>query len=239
MEIDSKPIEIDELQRVVDRLTMEELALDGQGDAASKERLERLRATKADRQEQLNALVARWEQEKSGLNKVGELKKRLDELEGQLERAERDHDLEAAARLRHGEIPAIREQLEEASNAARSAQSDGTGAAGIPATAPMVKDEVGPDDVADVVSSWTGIPAGRLLEGETAKLLRMKEELGRRVIGQAQAVQAVSDAVRRPARACPTRTGPPARSCSSGRPAWARPSWPRRWPSSCSTTSGP
>ena len=135
---------------------MEELALDGQGDAASKERLERIRATKADRQEQLNALVARWEQEKGGLNKVGELKKRLDELDGQLERAERDHDLEAAARLRHGEIPAVREQLEEASNAARSAQMDGAAAAGIPATAPMVKDEVGPDDVADVVSSWTG-----------------------------------------------------------------------------------
>jgi ATP-dependent Clp protease ATP-binding subunit ClpB len=176
---------------------MEELALANQEDAASKDRLERLRATMADRQEQLNALVGRWEQEKSGLNKVGELKKRLDELEGQLERAERDHDLEAAARLRHGEIPAVREQVEEASNAARSAQNDGTGAAGIPATAPMVKDEVGPDDVADVVSSWTGIPAGRLLEGETAKLLRMESELGHRVVGQAQAVQVVSDAVRR------------------------------------------
>ena len=178
MEIDSQPVEIDELRRAVDRLKMEELALANQEDAASKDRLERLRATMADRQEQLNALVGRWEQEKSGLNKVGELKKRLDELEGQLERAERDHDLEAAARLRHGEIPAVREQVEEASNAARSAQNDGTGTAGIPATAPMVKDEVGPDDVADVVSSWTGIPAGRLLEGETAKLLRMEEELG-------------------------------------------------------------
>ena len=197
MEIDSQPVEIDELRRAVDRLKMEELALENQEDAASKDRLERLRATMADRQEQLNALVARWEQEKGGLNKVGELKKRLDELDGQLERAERDHDLEAAARLRHGEIPAVREQLEEASNAARSAQMDGTGAAGIPATAPMVKDEVGPDDVADVVSSWTGIPAGRLLEGETAKLLRMEEELGHRVVGQARAVQAVSDAVRR------------------------------------------
>src|ERR1700761_200869 len=197
MEIDSQPVEIDELRRAVDRLKMEERALETQEDAASKARLERLRATMADRQEQLNALVARWEQEKGGLNKVGELKKRLDELDGQLERAERDHDLEAAARLRHGEIPAVREQLEEASNAARSAQMDGTGAAGIPATAPMVKDEVGPDDVADVVSSWTGIPAGRLLEGETAKLLRMESELGKRVIGQARAVQAVSDAVRR------------------------------------------
>jgi ATP-dependent Clp protease ATP-binding subunit ClpB len=197
MEIDSSPVEIDELRRAVDRLKMEELALENQEDAASKDRLERLRATMADRQEQLNALVARWEQEKGGLNKVGELKKRLDELEGQLERAERDHDLEAAARLRHGEIPAIREELSEASTAARSSQNDGSGAAGSSATAPMVKDEVGPDDVADVVSSWTGIPAGRLLEGETAKLLRMESELGKRVIGQARAVQAVSDAVRR------------------------------------------
>ncbi|HET9967910.1 MAG TPA: ATP-dependent chaperone ClpB [Streptosporangiaceae bacterium] len=197
MEIDSQPVEIDELRRAVDRLKMEELALANQEDAASKDRLERLRATMADRQEQLNALVARWEQEKSGLNKVGELKKRLDELEGQRERAQRDGEWETASRIEYGEIPTVKKQLEEASNAARSAQNDGSGAAGIPATAPMVKDEVGPDDVADVVSSWTGIPAGRLLEGETAKLLRMEEELGRRVVGQAQAVQAVSDAVRR------------------------------------------
>jgi ATP-dependent Clp protease ATP-binding subunit ClpB len=197
MEIDSQPVEIDELRRAVDRLKMEELALANQEDAASKDRLERLRATMADRQEQLNALVARWEQEKSGLNKVGELKKRLDDLEGQAERAQRDGDYEAASRLLYGEIPAVKEQLAEASNAARSAQSDGAGAGSIPATAPMVKEEVGPDDVADVVSSWTGIPAGRLLEGETAKLLRMEAELGRRVIGQARAVQAVSDAVRR------------------------------------------
>src|ERR1035438_4840693 len=152
---------------------MEELALANQEDAASKDRLERLRAIMADRQEQLDALVARWEQEKSGLNKVGELKKRLDDLQGQAERAQRDGDYEAASRLLYGEIPAVKEQLEEAAGTtARSAQSGGTGAAGSPAAAPMVKEEVGPDDVADVVSSWTGIPAGRLLEGETAKLER-------------------------------------------------------------------
>jgi ATP-dependent Clp protease ATP-binding subunit ClpB len=197
MEIDSQPVEIDELRRAVDRLTMEELALDGQQDVASKERLHRIKATKADRQEQLNALVARWEQEKGGLNKVGELKKRLDDLEGQAERAQRDGDYEAASRLLYGEIPGVKEELAEASKAARSVSADGTGSDGIPATAPMVKEEVGPDDVADVVSSWTGIPAGRLLEGETAKLLRMEAEIGRRVIGQARAVQAVSDAVRR------------------------------------------
>ncbi len=198
MEIDSQPVEIDELRRAVDRMTMEELALAGQEDAASKERLERLRATKADRQEQLDVLLARWEQEKSGLNKVGELKKRIDDLEGQAERAQRDGDYETASRLLYAEIPALKEQLAAASTAARSASNeDRSGADGIPATAPMVKEEVGPDDVADVVSSWTGIPAGRLLEGETAKLLRMETELGHRVIGQARAVQAVSDAVRR------------------------------------------
>jgi len=198
MEIDSQPVEIDELRRAVDRMKMEELALANQGDLASKERLERLRETMADRQEQLDALVARWEQEKSGLNKVGELKMRLDDLVSQLQRAERDHDLETAAKLRHGEIPAVEEQLAQASTTARSAESeDGSGADGTSGTAPMVKDEVGPDDIADVVSSWTGIPAGRLLEGETAKLLRMEEELGKRVVGQARAVRAVSDAVRR------------------------------------------
>src|SRR5580658_1915270 len=198
MEIDSQPVEIDELRRAVDRMKMEELALANQEDPASKERLERLRATMADRQEQLDALVARWEQEKSGLNKVGELKKRLDDLKGQAERAWRDGDYETASRLLYGEIPAVKEQLARASTTARSAESeDGSGTAGTSATAPMVKEEVGPDDVADVVSAWTGIPAGRLLEGETAKLLRMEDELGKRVIGQARAVRAVSDAVRR------------------------------------------
>jgi ATP-dependent Clp protease ATP-binding subunit ClpB len=195
MEIDSQPVEIDELRRAVDRMTMEELALANQEDPASKERLERLRASMADRQEQLNALVARWEQEKAGLNKVGELKKRLDDLEGQAERAQRDGDYETASRLLYGEIPTLKEQLAQASTTARSDTSDTEGTAA--AEAPMVKEEVGPDDVADVVSSWTGIPAGRLLEGETAKLLRMEDELGKRVIGQARAVQAVSDAVRR------------------------------------------
>jgi ATP-dependent Clp protease ATP-binding subunit ClpB len=198
MEIDSRPVEIDELQRAVDRMKMQEMALEREADPASKERLERLRADLADTQEQLTALIARWDREKAGLNKVGELKKRLDDLQGQAERAQRDGDYETASRLLYGEIPAVKEELAEASTTARSASSeDGTGAAGIPATAPMVKEEVGPDDVADVVSSWTGIPAGRLLEGETAKLLRMEEELGKRVIGQTRAVRAVSDAVRR------------------------------------------
>src|SRR5579864_2904853 len=198
MEIDSQPVEIDELQRAVDRLTMEELSLEKETDPASKERLERLRATKADRQEQLDALVARWEQEKSGLNRVGELKKRLDELKSQSERAQRDGDFKEWGRLENAEIPAAERELAEATATDRSASSkDGSQPSGASETAAMVKHEVGPDDVADVVSSWTGIPAGRLLEGETAKLLRMETEIGHRVIGQARAVRAVSDAVRR------------------------------------------
>ncbi len=196
MEIDSRPVEIDELQRTVDRMKMEELALVRESDAASKDRLERLRADLADRQEQLTALVARWDQEKASLNRVGELKKRLDDLKGQLDRAQRDAEFETASRLMYGEIPALERELAEASAATAPGEDDGTSAV-LPAEAPMVKEEVGPDDVADVVSSWTGIPAGRLLEGETGKLLRMEEELGHRIIGQASAVQAVSDAVRR------------------------------------------
>jgi ATP-dependent Clp protease ATP-binding subunit ClpB len=197
MEIDSRPVEIDELQRSVDRMRMEELALAREADPASKERLERLRADLADRQEQLTALVARWDREKTSLNKVGELKKRLDDLKGQADRAQRDADFEAASRLMYGEIPALEREIAEAAAAAASdaAASGGVGLAGD--ASPMVKEEVGPDDVADVVSAWTGIPAGRLLEGETGKLLRMEAELGKRLVGQHAAVQAVSDAVRR------------------------------------------
>jgi ATP-dependent Clp protease ATP-binding subunit ClpB len=197
MEIDSRPVEIDELQRTVDRMLMEELALKQEEDAASKERLERLRRDLADRQEQLTALVARWDREKAGLNKVGELKKQLDDLKGQAERAQRDADFESASRLMYGDIPALEREI-----AAASATADADGADGAAQVAglddrPMVKEEVGPDDVAGVVSAWTGIPAGRLLEGETGKLLRMETELGQRLVGQGKAVQAVSDAVRR------------------------------------------
>jgi len=192
MEIDSSPVEIDELRRGVDRMKMEELALSHESDAASRDRLEKLRADLADRQEQLTALTARWEQEKSGLNRVGELKKRLDDLKGQAERAQRDGDYETASRLLYGEIPTLDAEIDEASASDKPAE-----ASAIPTSQPMVKEEVGPDDVADVVSAWTGIPAGRLLEGETGKLLRMEAELASRVIGQASAVQAVSDAVHR------------------------------------------
>ncbi|MFJ3939321.1 ATP-dependent chaperone ClpB [Streptomyces parvus] len=188
MEIDSSPLEIDELQRAVDRLRMEELALKNESDAASKERLAKLRRDLADREEELRGLNARWEKEKQGLNRVGELKERLDELRGQAERAQRDGDFDAASKLLYGEIPGLERELEEAAEAEQEASKDKD---------TMVKEEVGPDDIADVVGAWTGIPAGRLLEGETQKLLRMESELGKRLIGQTEAVQAVSDAVRR------------------------------------------
>ncbi|MFJ3784723.1 ATP-dependent chaperone ClpB [Streptomyces sp. NPDC090093] len=188
MEIDSSPVEIDELQRSVDRLRMEELALKNETDEGSKQRLEKLRRDLADREEELRGLTARWEKEKQSLNRVGELKERLDEARGRAERAQRDGDFDAASKLLYGEIPALERELEEASEAeARQETSKDT----------MVKEEVGPDDIADVVGSWTGIPAGRLLEGETQKLLRMEDELGKRLIGQSEAVRAVSDAVRR------------------------------------------
>src|ERR1700689_3830668 len=197
MEIDSRPVEIDELQRAVDRLTMEELALANQEDAASKDRLERLRATKADRQEQLDALTARWDQQKGGLNKVGELKKHRDDLENQDERTVRDRRPGwEAEHYRLGEEIRATDAEIEAISTTRSTPSDETAAAETSA-APMVKDKVGPDAVAEVVAAWTGIPAGRLLEGETGKLLRMESELGKRLVGQPRAVQAVSDAVRR------------------------------------------
>src|SRR6204780_4413431 len=197
MEIDSSPVEIDELRRIVDRMKMEELALTRESDAASKERLGKLRADLADRQEQLTGLTARWEQEKSGLNRVGELKKKLDDLKGQAERAQRDGDYETASRLLYGEIPTLDAEIAEAAATDRGDEGQPDAAPAGLSAPPMVKEEVGPDDVADVVSAWTGIPAGRLLEGETGKLLRMEAEVGGRVSGQASAVQAVSDAVRR------------------------------------------
>jgi len=190
MEIDSSPVEIDELRRAVDRLKMEELALEHESDDASKERLERLRRDLADRAEQLAALTARWEQEKAGLNRVGDLKAQIDELRGQAERMQRDGDLAGASRLLYGQIPSLEKDLAQAQAAEATSSTAG-------GDAPMVKEEVGPDDIADVISAWTGIPAGRLLEGETDKLLRMEEFIGKRLIGQGNAVRAVADAVRR------------------------------------------
>lgn len=187
MEIDSRPVEIDEVERAVRRLEIEEVALEKETDAASKQRLDKLRQELADDREKLNQLMTRWQNEKSAIDQVRVLKEELEALRGASERAERDGDLGKAAELRYGRIPALEKQLAEAEKASATA-GDGE---------VMLKEEVGPDDIAEVVSSWTGIPVGRMMEGETQKLLRMEQELGKRVVGQPEAVQAVSDAVRR------------------------------------------
>jgi len=191
MELDSSPVEIDELQRAVTRLEMEEVVLSEADDPASRERLEKLRADLADRREELAGLTARWEKEKAGHNLVGDLKARLDDLRSTADRLLREGDLAAAARLQYGEIPAVEKEIAEAERSEREADSS------VAADTPMIADKVGPDEIAEVVAMWTGIPAGRLLEGETAKLLRMEEVIGERLIGQSAAVAAVSDAVRR------------------------------------------
>jgi ATP-dependent Clp protease ATP-binding subunit ClpB len=185
MEIDSAPVEIDELRRSVDRLKLEELALAKEKDAASKERLEKLREELSAKSEELKVLSSRWETERAELNKIGDLKTKLDSLRIEAERAQREGNLEKASKLLYAEIPALEKQL------AVAEQSEGSDADR------MVNDQVGEDDIAAVVSAWTGIPTGRLLAGESQKLLNLENELGKRLIGQKKAVKAVSDAVRR------------------------------------------
>ncbi|MGG7450827.1 ATP-dependent Clp protease ATP-binding subunit [Plantibacter auratus] len=187
MEIDSAPVEIDELRRSVDRLKLEELALKKEKDDASKERLARLREDLATRQAALGELQARWERERASLNRVGDLKKQLDAARSKAERAQREGKLEQASKLLYADIP----QLERELALAESAEQDTDG------EPRMVNDQVTAEDIAAVIAAWTGIPVGRLLQGETEKLLHLEQELSRRLIGQHRAVAAVSDAVRR------------------------------------------
>jgi ATP-dependent Clp protease ATP-binding subunit ClpB len=184
MEIDSSPVEIDALRRTVERMQMQKLALEKESDPGSVERLHRLTEELANVEEHLRSLEARWEAEKQGLNRVGELKKQIDELRVASERALREGDLVKASEINYGEIPALEKELEEAAQPENQLPS-------------MVSEEVGPNDVAEVVSNWTGIPVGRLLQGETEKLLSMESRIGARLVGQLKAVRAVSDAVRR------------------------------------------
>ncbi|MEY6434916.1 ATP-dependent chaperone ClpB [Corynebacterium pseudotuberculosis] len=183
MEIDSSPQEIDELERVVRRLEIEEVALSKETDAASQQRLEKLRQELADEREKLGELKARWNNEKSAIDKVREAKEELEHLRSESEIAEREGDYGKVAELRYGRIPELEKQVAEAE--AHTTETT------------MLSEEVTPDTIADVVSAWTGIPAGKMLQGETEKLLRMESELGSRVVGQLEAVEAVSDAVRR------------------------------------------
>src|SRR5688500_10806166 len=184
MEIDSRPVEVDEVERAVRRMEIEEMALAKEDDPSSLERLAALREELANRRQELDELTARWQQDKSAIERIQRIKEALETVRREAERAERDGDLARAAELRYGRLPELERSLAEAEASVETGES-------------MLKEEVGPDDIADVVQAWTGIPAGRLLEGETAKLLRMEDELGRRVVGQTDAVRAVSDAVRR------------------------------------------
>ncbi|WP_445443063.1 ATP-dependent Clp protease ATP-binding subunit [Clavibacter sp. km1a] len=187
MEIDSSPVEIDELRRAVDRMRLEELALKREKDEASKARLEKLREDIAVREEALGGLQRRWEAERASVNRVGKLKDELNELRIRAERAQREGDLEKASRLLYGEIPVIEREVAQA-EAAESVPS---------AEERLVNEQVTGEDIAAVVAAWTGIPVGRLLQGETEKLLHLEQELGKRLIGQKQAVRSVADAVRR------------------------------------------
>ena len=204
MELDSSPEEIDELKRQVDRLKMERAYLLGNPknekaeqkkadalDEKSRERLADLDKELADKTEKLNGLNARWNMEKSGHNKVGDLRKKLDELQVEAERCERDGDYAKASEIRYGEIPHIQKEIAAAEQEERDAKETGA------EETPMVPDKVDADSIAQIVSEWTGIPVGRLMQGENEKLLHMEEYLGKRVIGQKDAIRAVSDAVRR------------------------------------------
>ncbi|WP_058234416.1 ATP-dependent chaperone ClpB [Devriesea agamarum] len=188
MELDSSPVELDMLRRMVDRLRMEEMALKGTDDPGSEAQLESVRRQLADKKEKADALSARWEREKAGLNQVGELKARLENLRMQADRAQREGDLTTASKILYGDIPQLKKELENAEE--REEKED-------LAERPLVAEKVGPDDIAEVVSSWTGIPAGRLLQSETQKLLDMETIIGARLIGQQRAVAEVADAVRR------------------------------------------
>ncbi|OKL46727.1 ATP-dependent chaperone ClpB [Boudabousia marimammalium] len=195
MELDSSPVEIDRLNREVERLRMEEsyLTESGEDDAAASERLADLRAELADKQEELSGLTARWEAEKAGHNRVGELRVQLDDLRTQLELAMREARWEEAGRLQNGEIPKVEREIA----AAEAAEAERTADTSPSAPEPMIAEKVGPMEIAEVVEAWTGIPAGKQLKGDMEKLLEMEDIIGRRLIGQRQAVAAVSDAVRR------------------------------------------
>ncbi|GEB14817.1 ATP-dependent chaperone ClpB [Pimelobacter simplex] len=190
MEIESSPEEIDQLRRQVDRLKMEEFALAKESDDASRERLEALRQDLADKEEELRGLESRWEREKSELEGEGVLRRRLDQLRVEADKLTREGNLAGASEILYGQIPALEQQI-KAAEAVDPSTGSGT------ESEKLVGEEVGATQVAEVVEAWTGIPTGRLLQGETAKLLDMEQAIGARLIGQADAVRAVSDAVRR------------------------------------------
>jgi ATP-dependent Clp protease ATP-binding subunit ClpB len=211
MEVESKPEEIETLDRRIIQLKIEREALSKENDEASRDRLKALEQELANLEQQSAELTQRWQAEREKIQAEAKLKEQLDSARLELEQAQRSGDLAKAGELAYGRIPELERQLAEAEAATESA---------------MLREEVMSEDIAAVVSRWTGIPIDKMLEGEREKLLNMEAELGRRVIGQEEAVKAVAAAIRR------SRSAP---SCSSGRPASARPSSPRRSPNSCST----
>ena len=219
MQIDSSPVELDEAERRARQIEIELAAMVNEPDDVRAPLERELAEAKARRDE----LAARWSREKDGLQRVAEIKKQIDELRMEAEREERLGNLGRVAEIRYGVLPELEKELAEREQ---------------PSEAPMVKEEVDEDDIAAVVASWTGIPASRLLEGEVEKLIHMEERLHQRVVGQEEAVEAVSMHFAALAPVSRTPTGRSARSSSSGRPASARPSSPGHSPSSCSTTSG-
>ena len=188
MEIDSAPVEIDELRRTVDRLKLEQMALKKEKDEASKQRLEKLEEDLDEKTKELQRLNEAWDKERTELNKIGELKEKIDQKRIEADRAQREGNLENASKLLYGEIPQLQQQLSDAEKAELESEEH---------KERMVSDQVGEDEIANVVSAWTGIPTGRLLAGESEKLLSLEKQLGKRLIGQTEAVKSVSDAVRR------------------------------------------
>ncbi len=186
MEIDSAPVEIDTLQRVVERMKLEEFALEKEKDDASKDRLARLRERLRDSEAELAELQERWRLEKASLNRVGELRSHLEDAKTKRDLALRDGRYQEASKIEYETIPSIERELAAAEQAEEH-----------PEYPRMVNEQVTSDDIAAVVAAWTGIPVDRLTQGETEKLLNLEGELGRRIIGQKQAVKAVADAVRR------------------------------------------
>ncbi len=184
MEIDSAPVEIDELRRSVERLKLEEFALKKEKDDASKERLGKLREDMATRETKLAELEARWKIERDALNRVGDLKTQLDAARIQAERLQREGNLEKASRLLYGDIPQLEQELKAAETAEQSEDR-------------MVNDQVTSSDIAGVIAAWTGIPVDKLTQGETEKLLNLENEIAKRLIGQKRAVNAVAESVRR------------------------------------------
>ena len=229
IEIDSMPVEIDEIQRKILQAEIEREALKKETDPASQERLAKLEDSLEGMRAQIAGMKAHWEEEKGLIQNIRKIKEEQEQLGIEEQRAEREGNLARVAELRYGRTNELKAQLEQAKKDLEALQADKK----------MLKEEVDDEDIAEVISRWTGIPVSRMLEGERQKLVQMEERLGLRVIGQEQAIAAVSNAVRRARSGFRIPIAPSAPLSSWGPPAWVKPSWPRLWPSSSSIPSRP